>query len=139
VPVDAATAAARWVQSASGAQTRFTDGVQGTSKDPTALAIAQQAKLLAGFQQAVNSGRWASNLRKIGAAGWKAATVAKAANYTTGVSASEQKYAAAIAPVLQVIASIQSQLQSMPSTSLADNLARSNFANTTLYNWKRSQ
>ena len=43
---DSGTAAGRWVASAAQGQQRFTDGVQNTTKDPTALAIAQQQSLL---------------------------------------------------------------------------------------------
>src|SRR5207248_9270122 len=68
--VDLATVVSRWSQSAAGAQTKYTEGVQTTSKDPTALAIAPQGPMVANFQQAVSSGRWQQHLAAVGKAGW---------------------------------------------------------------------
>lgn len=136
---DAATVAGRWAQSAAQAQTRFTDGVSATTKDPTALAVAQQQKLLQNFTSAVTNGRWQRGLQRVGKAGWQAATVAKAANYSTGVNASQQKYAEAIAPVLAVEAQLQSQIQSMPKATLQDSINRSIAWMTGLHNWAQSR
>lgn len=135
----AAEVAQRWVSSAAGAQQRFTDGVQSTQKDPTALAIQQQTKLSTNFAQAVSSGRWARNLGRVGKAGWQQATVAKAANYSTGIQASQGKYEAAIGPVLQIEQSLQSQIASMPKTTLQDSINRMAAWATGLHNWKLSR
>jgi len=135
----AAEVAQRWASSAGMAQQRFTDGVQSTSKDPTALAIQQQNKLAANFAQSVQSGRWARNLGKVGKQGWQAATVAKAGNYGTGIAASQTKYEQAIGPVLQVEASLQSQIAGMPNATLADSIARMAAWATGLHNWKLSR
>lgn len=136
---DAATVADRWAQSASQAQTRFTEGVQSTQVDPTALAIAQQAKLVTNFNQAVSNGRWQRALQRSGKQGWQAATVAKAQNYSTGVQASRSKYAEAIAPVLAIEAQLQSQIQSMPKATLQDSIARSVAWMTGLHQWAQSR
>src|SRR5206468_10149164 len=104
--VDAATATQRWTQGAAQGQQRFVEGVQSTSKDPTALAIAQQQKLLANFTTAITSGRYARNLARVGKAGWQSATIAKASNYSTGINASASKYEQAIGPVLSQIATL---------------------------------
>ncbi len=137
--VDAQTAAQRWQQSAGAAQQRFTEGVQQTTKDPTALAQAQSAKLLNNFTQAVTSGRWGRNLARVGKAGWQAATVAKAQNYSTGINASVEKFAAAIAPVLAFEAQLQARIEAMPSTTLADSIQRMTVWATELHNWAASR
>jgi hypothetical protein len=136
---DAATVAQRWANSAGAAQTRYTEGVQSTNLDPTALAVAQQTKLLQNFQQAIQNGRWSRSLQRVGKAGWQAATVAKAANYSTGINASQQKYAEAIAPVLQVEAQLQSQIASMPKATLQDSINRMAAWATGLHNWAQSR
>ena len=133
---DLATTVSRWQQSAGTAQTRYTEGVQSTTKDPTQLAIAAQNKLLTGFNDAVQSGRWARNLASVGAGGWKQATVAKANNYSTGIAASGQKFQAAMSTWLPIIQSASQQVQSMPNNSLADSLARMNAFATALHNAK---
>jgi hypothetical protein len=126
---DAATVAQRWANSAGAAQTRYTEGVQSTNLDPTALAVAQQTKLLQNFQQAIQNGRWSRSLQR----------VAKAANYSTGINASQQKYAEAIAPVLQVEAQLQSQIASMPKATLQDSINRMAAWATGLHNWAQSR
>ena len=135
----AATVADRWANSAGAAQQRYSDGVQATTKDPTQLAIAQQGKLLSNFGQAVSSGRWARNLAKTGKAGWQAAAVAKAGNYGTGIAASKTKFETAMGPVLAQEASLQSQISSMPSATIADSIARMAAWANGMHNWKLSR
>ena len=122
--LDAGTAAQRWQSAASTAQTRYTEGVQSTSKDPTALAAAQAGKMLAGVQQAVSSGRWQRRLAETGKAGWQSATLAKANNYSTGISAGLAKYQQGYGAFAAYMSPYQSQIQSMPKNSLADSIAR---------------
>lgn len=136
---DVATATQRWVQSAGPAQTRFTEGVQATTKDPTALAAAQVNKLLANFQQAVSSGRWGRNLAKVGKAGWQAATIAKAANYGTGINASQAKYEQAMGVWMPLINAAAAQVHTMPKNTIADSAARATAFMTALHNAKLSR
>ena len=132
---DAATAAARWVGAAGVAQQRYTEGVQSTAKDPTALAVNAQAKMRQNVVASIDSGRWARGLQSVGKAGWQAAAVAKAGNYSTGISASEQKYLQAIGPVLQIEASLQQQIAAMPNVTLQDSINRMAAWATGLHNW----
>ena len=135
----AADVAQRWTAGISASGQRYTDGVQGTTKDPTALAIAQQGKLQNNFNQAVSSGRWARNLGRVGKSGWQSATVAKASNWQTGATAAATKFEQAMGPVLQIEASLQSQINGMPSATLADSIARMAAWATGLHNWKLSR
>jgi hypothetical protein len=137
--VDAATATQRWQQGASQGQQRFVEGVQATTKDPTALAIAAQNKMLQNVTAAITSGRYARGLSRVGKTGWQQATVAKAANYAVGINASASKYEAAIGPVLQQIGSLQQQIASMPSATLQDNINRMVAFATGLHNWAQSR
>src|SRR5258706_14637137 len=133
---DLNTTVTRWQQSAGTAQTRFTEGVQSTTKDPTQLAIQARAKMLQGFNASVQSGRWERNLAAVGQAGWKSATLAKANNYSTGIAAGGQKFQAAMSTWLPIINSASQQVQSMPNNSFADSLARMNAFATALHNAK---
>lgn len=121
------------------AQQRYTEGVQATSVDPTALAVAQQAKLVANFQAAVNNGRWARALQRVGGAGWKSATIAKASNFGTGFSAGRQKYLDAIGPVLAFEAQLQQQIDSMPSTTIQDSINRMAAWANGLHQWAQGR
>lgn len=137
--VDAQTAADRWQQGAVQGQQRFVEGVQQTQKDPTQLAVQQKSALVNNFNQAVSSGRWERALARVGKGGWQSATLAKAANYGTGISASKDKFATAIAPVLAFEAQLQAQVQSMPKGTLADSLARAQAWITGMYQFGQNR
>lgn len=106
----AATAAANWTGSQARAQTAFVAGVQGTQKDQAGLAVAAQARLVQGFMDAVNSGRWARGVQRGGTAYWKQQTEAKANNYGTGFGAGATNFSTAIGKILaaesQIVASL---------------------------------
>lgn len=120
VTTDANAVASKWVSRTSGAQQDYVTGVENTGKDPTQLAINNQARLLNNFQAAINSGKWANRLRAVGKAGWQAAVAAKANNFSTGVNAAQSKVAAAFAPLLQYENNLQQQVDAMPNVTDTD-------------------
>lgn len=113
-----------WAASSGSAQTAFTDGVQSTQVDVVARAIAQQNVMQANFAEAVSSGRWARRLNEVGTAGWKARTIAKAANYGTGIAAGKDRYAAAAAKLYPYIAQGQTMIAAMPKGNIGASKAR---------------
>lgn len=110
-----------WTNSAGTAQTRYTQGVQNTDKDPTALAVQNQAALLSGFTNAVQSGLWARRTGAVTKQQWQQATLDKAGNYATGITNGGAKYQAKMGAVLQVEQSLQAQIDQMPSGTPAAN------------------
>lgn len=120
----AATAAQNYVNSAGRAGTAWTEGIQGTTKDQAALAVAQQATLLANFNQAVSSGRWAAGVQRRGTAYWKSQSLAKSANYNNGITAGQSNFQSAIGKILQAEASIVSSLPARGDIN--QNLQRAN-------------
>jgi len=136
---DAGAATAAYTAGASAGATAWAAGVQSTTKDPTALAVAAQAKLQANFLAALQSGRWARNLQAVGSAGWKAAVQLKSGNYTTGVGAAGPKYQAAYQAMLPQMQSLQAQIDAMPNVTIADANARSAAWATGMRNWKLAQ
>ena len=127
----------RWQTGAGGAQQAFTDGVNNTTVDVVGRAIANQAGLLQGFNDAVNSGRWAGALQKVGTSGWKSATTAKAANYGTGIAAGVPKYTSAMTTWLPRILSAAASAKAMPGATIDQRIARSAAFQRALYNAKR--
>ena len=122
---DAQSFADKWVTRTSAASQDYAAGVAQTDKDPSALAIAAQARLLSNFQQAVQSGKWANRVRASGKAGWQSAVASKGvANFQNGVSAARDKVAAAAGPLLAFEANLQRQVQGMPNVTDADREAR---------------
>jgi len=133
---DLATTVQRWRDSASQGQQRYQEGVQATQVDVVGRAVAAQPKMLANVQQAITSGRWARRLQEKGTAGWKAATVAKASNYGTGIAAGVDDYQRAMQEWLPIIQSAAASVQSMPNTSFQDSLNRMTAYATALHNAK---
>jgi hypothetical protein len=125
----------KWATNAGGAQQSYVDGIQNTTVDPTALAIANEAGYLSGVQQSV--GLWRSGLARAGKAGWQSAAVAKAGNYGTGINAGRDKYNQAMTAWLPVILSTGAAAKQMPGATLQQRIARSAYVATTLYNRKR--
>ncbi len=128
----------RYTQSAATAQTRYTEGIQGTQVDVVGRAIANQAGLVAGFNQAVTSGFWARRLSEVGTTGWKTKSVAKAGNYSTGIMAGAQDYSAAMQTWLPRIQAAAQQVKSNPAPTFAARMQRAVDYATILHNQKLS-
>jgi hypothetical protein len=120
----AAQAAQNWSGSAGRAQTAFVAGVQATTKDQAALAVAAQARLVQGFNDAVNSGRWARGVQRGGTGYWKSQTEAKAGNFGTGFAAGANNFSLAINKIIQAEASIVNTLPARGD--ITANLQRAN-------------
>lgn len=116
--LDPQAVAAKWAQRAGAASQDYAAGVQNTTKDPTALAAAAGARYIQGVQESYNSGKWARRLQQVGKAGWQQAVMDKGvANYSTGINAGQQKYAAAIGPVLAAVEAGQRLVAGMPAVT----------------------
>lgn len=125
----------KWAQNAGAAQTAYTDGIQNTTVDPTALAAANQAGYLAGVQSSVNL--WRANLLKAGKSGWQNASIAKAGNYGTGISAGKDKFQAGMSQWLPIIQQTGAAAKAMPGQTVDLRIARAAYVAKTLYNRKR--
>lgn len=121
VMIDAASAAAKWARNASAATQDYVEGAQRSDVDPTQRAIANKARALSGYQDAINSGRWEAALRASGRQGWLDGIATKGAtNYANGVQQSEQKVAAAFGPLFNHISNLQRTVSAMPSNTDAE-------------------
>lgn len=116
---------AKWRQNAGGAQQAFTEGVQGTQVDVMGRAVAAAADAVRNYSDAVTSGRWAAGINASGGTGnWKARTVAKAANYGTGINAGADKYQAALSKLLPAIEGIVGSLPARQPGNVGANIER---------------
>ena len=104
-------AAQNWAASAGRAAQQWQTGVQGYTGDWAAATVAQQNVMLSGITQAVTSGRWAAGVNRVGTSGWKSATEAKAANFSTGFQAGAQRQAAS---AQKIIAALQNIVPALP-------------------------
>ena len=125
MPVTVQQAADRWEQNASGSAGKWSQAIQDTQADQAGRAIAAQGAMAANFAAAVSSGRWARRVQESGGtANWKAQSLAKQANYGTGVAAGKSKYAQAMNTWLPIIQANAQAVRQMPSGSLGASIAR---------------
>lgn len=99
-------AAQNWRDSQGRAATAWTEGVNGYNGDWAGSTVAQESVMLANVTQAVTSGRWRAGVLATGTGGWKAATTAKAPNYSQGFSAGANAQQAAIQKIMTSLAGI---------------------------------
>jgi hypothetical protein len=99
-------AAANWAASAGRAATDWATGVQGYTGDWAQATTSQQSVMQSNLNQAISSGAWAAGVNRRGTAGWKAATVAKQTNFTTGFQAGAANQAAAAQKIMSALANI---------------------------------
>jgi hypothetical protein len=99
-------AAANWQASQGKAATAYQEGVQGFTGDWAGATVAQEQAMLTGVTLAVTQGRWRQGVTAVGTGGWKAATVAKVGNYSTGFSAGAAAQAASAQKVMAALANI---------------------------------
>ena len=102
----AAQAAQAWRESAGRAQANYTEGVNAYSGDWAGATVQQEHVALAAIQQAFTSGRWRNGVTRVGTAGWKNRTQAKANNYGTGFTAGADRQAAAAQKILSALGNI---------------------------------
>lgn len=126
-----------WTNSGATAQANYVKGIQQSTKPIVQAAVNAQGAMVANFNQAVQSGRWAARLGAVGDAGIKAAAIAKQANFSNGLTQGQQKYQTAMQTWLPIIDAAAANANAMPSGSLSQNLARANAFATALYNAKR--
>lgn len=123
-------AAANWQASQGRATAAWQQGIQGYSGDWAGATASQEAAMLSGITQAVTSGRWRAGVARVGTAGWKQATEAKAGNFSTGFSAGAAKQQAAAVKIMNALGSIVPNLPArgtfqqnvVRSTTLMENM-----------------
>ena len=120
VTTDAGAVFSKWSTRTSAAQQDYVNGVQNTTKDPTQLAINNQARAVSNYTAALQSGKWATRLRNVGKTGWQQAVAAKASNFSTGVQNAETKFVGAFTRLLAFENTLQSQVDAMPNVTDTD-------------------
>lgn len=113
-----------WQASQPRAVANYIAGVQATTADWAGNLLRQKAVMVTNWGLAVNSPAYDAQVNAIGNNGWKTATEAKQANYTTGFSAGLNEYNQA---AQKVYAALQTGLSSIgPRGDINQNLARAN-------------
>lgn len=103
----------KWQANYGAAAAALKAGVAAPKRSPTQAAIAQQAALVAGFNQAVQSGIWAANLQRAGDPAWQSGMNHFANN---GMAAAAAKGASRVAAYAQAVGpQVMSQVNSLPA------------------------
>lgn len=103
----------KWQQNYGASGAALKAGVAAPRRSPTQAAIAQQAALVSGFNQAVQSGIWAANLQRAGDAGWSQGMNTYA---NTGLAQGAAKGASRVAAYAQAVGpQVMSQVNSLPA------------------------
>jgi hypothetical protein len=119
----AAQGSANWQASAGRAATDWQAGINGYTGDWAAATTGQYQAWVAGLAAAQASGAWQNGVNAVGTAGWKSATVAKAANYTTGFQAGASKQSVSMQKLIQALQGIVPGLP--PRGTFQQNVTRS--------------
>jgi len=100
-------------------------GVERVTEAPTVKAAAAQAKMLARLTEAVQSGKWASGLRRVTLEDWKAKMLEKGVpRIAAGIDAAYDKVVSFASELLPFQATLQGRIDGMPDLTLEDNIAR---------------
>lgn len=119
-------AAEKWARKASAASQDYQRGIERVRESPTAKAVQKKDKLVQGFQDAVNSGKWETNTARVTLQEWQRAASQKGVpNFATGIQASQAKTQGAYQRLFPLIDQAQNAIQNMPDTTLEQRLARS--------------
>ena len=118
----AAQAASNWQASAGTAAANWTAGINNYNGDWAGVTANSYNNWVAGLANAQAQGSWQRGIQAAGTSGWKSASQAKAANYSTGFTAGSQEYTQAIGKVMNALSNIVPSLP--PRGTYAENKLR---------------
>ena len=121
----AAQAAAAWQASAGTAAANYQAGINGYNGDWAGTTVNSYNQWVSGLANAQAQGLWQRGIQAAGTGGWKAASVAKVGNYSTGFSAGANEYTQAIGKVMNALQGIVSSAP--PRGTFDQNKARATY------------
>lgn len=117
--------AQKWGRNTKGAVQSYKDGVMSVTVSPMELAAAQGDKAVANFSAAIQSGRWANNLRKVKLADYQNACVNKGADrIAAGVTQAMPKVTAFNQVWQPLMQQAKREMAAMPNNSKEEALAK---------------
>ncbi len=124
--VTAAEFAEKWARRTSGATADYSKGISRVSVAPGQLAAAKEDKLVAGFQEAIQSGKWRERVSGVSLAEWKEkATNKGAGRIASGVAGASQDMQRFGQELLSFEEGAQAEINAMPDLTLEDRIQRS--------------
>lgn len=121
----AASVFSKWQTNSRNSADAYVEGVQNTDKDIVGLAVAAIPRMKTNIIAAIDSGRVANGLRKVGNDGIKQAVALKGkVAFTNGVDGAQTKFEASFTPLLAYIDGVKRTVSAMPNLTDADRDAR---------------
>jgi len=100
-------------------------GVAAVSEAPTVKAAAKQEKMRARIVEAIDSGKWASGLKRVSLEDWKSKMLELGVNrVAAGLDANKDKVQAFASELLPHIESGQKEIEKLPDVTLDDSINR---------------
>lgn len=119
-------AAAKLVARAGAAVGDYQAGVRRVQQAPGESAARAQNRMLAGVQQAVQSGRWANRVRSVSLGEWQQKTAeVGGARYAQGVQAAQAKIEQRMGQLLPMVDAAAAKAKSMPADTKEQRIQRS--------------
>jgi hypothetical protein len=115
---------AKWKQRAGAAAKDWTAGIQAVTVAPGQLAASRANEALAGYTEAITSGRWAARVSSVPLGEWQQKSVSKQGNYTSGINAGESKRARFDAAWVPLMAAARERLRSVPRDGGSGSLSK---------------
>lgn len=103
------------------------EGVRNVTTSPTEQAASKKDKLVARWNESINSGKWERGLRAVSLDQWKTSMIEKGAQrVAAGVAGAKGKIEAFYAELLPYQNDLSVKIASMPDLTLEDAIARAN-------------
>lgn len=100
-------------------------GVENVTVSPTEQAAAKQDKLVARWNEAITSGKWARNLRSVSLDSWKSSMKDKGASrVAAGIAGAKDKMIAFYAELIPFQSDLSAKISQMPDLTIEDSIAR---------------
>ena len=124
--LSAEEATQRLVQGVQNGASRYVEGIRGYQGNPAEVAATKSSKALAGYQEAIQSGKWQRGLAMSTREEWVAgATAGGGAALVAGVQAKQAKIARKLGPALEQTYAVSDRINAMPTDTLAQRIAKS--------------
>lgn len=124
MPLSPQAVTAKWKANAGKSAPAWTAGIQGVTQAPGQLAAARAQEALAGYTEAIQSGRWAARVGAVPLNEWQSRSVAKSGNYTAGINAGESKRARFDNSWVPLMAAAKERLRTVPRDGGASSLSK---------------
>lgn len=121
--VDPATAAQDWVRGTQASGDKVTRGINRVSEAPGAKAARKKDKYIQGVQ--ANVDKWATNTGAVSLEQWRADALKGVSRIAEGAANKQDKFAAAIGPVLTHMQGVMNTVDQMPDSTLEQRIAKS--------------